>query len=121
MDSGLVLRPANAVITGKMFGYGLYFADKAKKSYGYTSGRGSYWARGSSNRAFMTLYDVHLGNSLKIKHHESWCYDLTESKLKARGDYDSLFALGGADLRNNEYIVYNQSQCTARFFVELRD
>ena len=120
LDSGLVLRPANAVITGKMFGYGIYFADKARKSYGYTSARGSYWARGSSNRCFMCLFDVHLGNPLHILHHSSWCYDLTEPKLKKRGNYDSVFAEGGADLRNNEYIVYNDAECTVKYLVELQ-
>lgn len=119
LGSGLVLRPTNAVITGKMFGYGLYFADKALKSLGYTSLRGSYWARGSASTGFMALYKVHLGNFLKIKHHQSWCSGLTFDKLRGRGAYDSLFAEGGADLRNNEYIIYKQEQCTVRYLVEL--
>ena len=53
INTGLVLRPTNAVITGKMFGYGIYYAPKARKSLGYTSLNGSYWARGNSNSAFM--------------------------------------------------------------------
>jgi poly [ADP-ribose] polymerase len=120
IQSGLVLRPTNAVISGKMFGYGTYFADKAIKSYGYTSGRGSYWANGSSPEAFMSLYEVHVGNQLHIKRHESWCSSLDEKKLKAKGEYDSLFAEGGADLRNNEFIVYNESQTTIKYIVELK-
>jgi poly [ADP-ribose] polymerase len=119
LDGGLILRPTNAVITGKMFGYGLYFADKARKSYGYTSCRGSYWARGSSNKGFMALYDVHLGNTLTKKKHEHWMYNLTDKNLKKHGNYDSLTALGGADLRNNEFIVYNEEQCTVKYLVEL--
>jgi len=119
LDSGLVLRPTNAVITGKMFGYGLYFADSARKSFNYTSHSGSYWARGTSTTGFMCLYDVHLGDWLHIKHHEGWHSQLTEKRLKNRGSYDSLFAEGGADLRNNEYIVYNEAQCTPRYLVEL--
>ena len=35
------------VITGAMFGPGLYFADDWKKSAGYTSLQNSYWSRGS--------------------------------------------------------------------------
>jgi poly [ADP-ribose] polymerase len=119
LDGGLVLRPTNAVITGKMFGYGLYFADKARKSYGYTSCRGSYWARGSSDKGFMSLYDVFLGNSLTKKRHEQWMYNLTADKLKERGGYDSLSALGGADLRNNEFIIYDERQCTVKYLVEV--
>ncbi len=119
LDGGLILRPTNAVITGKMFGYGLYFADKARKSYGYTSCRGSYWARGASNKGFMALYDVHLGKTLTEKHHRSWMYSLTDKDLRGRGDYDSLSAMGGADLRNNEFIVYNENQCTVKYLVEI--
>ncbi|PHN03318.1 ADP-ribose polymerase [Flavilitoribacter nigricans DSM 23189 = NBRC 102662] len=121
LGSGLVLRPANAVITGKMFGYGLYFADKCRKSLNYSSLRGSYWSGGTQNRAYLALYDVHIGKPLKIKNHQGWCYELTEENLRKRGNYDSLFAQGGADLINNEYIVYNQAQCTVRYLIELRD
>lgn len=121
LKGGLVLRPANAVITGKMFGYGLYFADKFRKSLNYTSLRGSYWANGRHDQGFLALYDVHVGEQYHIQKHESWCYELTEPKLKELGkNYDSLFAEGGADLVNNEYIVYNQAQCTVRYLVEVR-
>jgi len=119
MKTGLVLRPANAVISGKMFGYGLYFADKFQKSLNYTSLRGSYWARGNQNKAFLALYDVHVGSQFKIKKHQSWCYDLSEKNLKAKGDYDSLYAQGGADLINNEYIVYRGEQCTVKYLIEV--
>ena len=119
MGAGLILRPTNAVVTGKMFGYGLYFADKARKSLGYTSLRGSYWARGSANTGYMSLYKVHLGTFLKIKNYQSWCGALTYDSLRKRGTYDSLFAEGGADLRNNEFIVYQSEQCTIRYIVEL--
>lgn len=119
IESGLILRPTNAVITGKMFGYGVYFADRARKSLGYTSLRGSYWARGSANKGFMSLYVVHLGRALELTRHQSWCYDLNKQNLRRRGDYDSLFARGGADLRNNEFIVYDDAQCTIKYLVEL--
>lgn len=119
LDTGLILRPTNAVITGKMFGYGLYFADKARKSYGYTSCRNSYWARGSSDKGFMALYKVHLGKTLTAKRRESWMGNATDADLRRKGDYDSLTALGGADLRNNEFIVYNEEQCTVQYIVEL--
>lgn len=120
LKGGLVLRPANAIITGKMFGYGLYFADKFRKSLNYTSLRGSYWTGGNQTQGYLALYDVHVGNQFKIQKHQSWCYQLTETELKKRGKYDSLYAKGGADLRNNEYIVYNHNQCTVRYLVEVR-
>jgi poly [ADP-ribose] polymerase len=123
METGLVLRPANAVITGKMFGYGLYFADKFRKSLNYTSLAGSYWTQGNADRGFLALYKVHVGNQLHIRKHDpSWCYELSEENLRKRGkDLDSLFAEGGADLRNNEYIVYNQAQCSIEYIVEVRN
>ncbi len=120
IKEGLVLRPANAIINGKMFGYGLYFADKCQKSLNYTSFRGSYWARGNANKAFLALYDVHVGNQLKVKKHESWCCSLSKDNLKKRGEkYDSIYAQGGVDLINNEYIVYDSAQSTIRYLVEI--
>ena len=124
LETGLQLKPANAVITGKMFGYGLYFADKFQKSLNYSSIHGSYWAGGTSDGAYLALYDVHLGNHLKVKEHQAWCYDLSDKKLKARAKkekihYDAVFAEGGVDLINNEYIIYNQHQCTIRYLIEV--
>jgi len=119
IDGGLVLRPTNAVITGAMYGAGLYSADKARKSLGYTSIRGSYWARGSANKGFMALFNVHLGNQYKAKKHEYWMSQLNYKKLKELGDYDSFFAEGGADLRNNEFIVYREEQMTIQYLVEI--
>lgn len=120
LKTGLVLRPANAVITGKMFGYGLYFADKCRKSLNYTSLHGSYWAKGSEKKAWLALYDVHLGKPLQIRKHEAWCTQLTAERLREKGkEYDSVFAKGGIDLLNNEYIVYDERQCTVRYFVEI--
>ncbi len=122
LKTGLILRPTNAVITGKMFGYGLYFADKCRKSLNYTSLRGSYWAGGSQHTAYLALFEVHTGEQLQLKIRKDWCGALTEEKLKQRNTkYDSVFAKGGADLINNEYIVYNQHQCTVKYLVELSD
>lgn len=118
LDKGWMIRPANAAINGKMFGYGIYWANKFQKSLGYTSFRGSYWAGGNSDSALLALSQVHVGNQLKIKNHQSWCYDLTHANLRKRGDYDSLYAQGGADLRNDEFIVYNENQCTIKYLVE---
>ena len=37
LNTGLKIKPANAVQTGSMLGRGTYFANKARKSIGYTS------------------------------------------------------------------------------------
>lgn len=118
LQTGLLIRPSGAVHTGSMFGDGIYFADKAQKSIGYSSLIGSYWAHGGDNKAFLALFDVHLGNQKEILHHDSSCYKLSDNVLKKEG-YDSVFAKGGADLRNNEYIVYKPEQCTVSHLIEI--
>jgi poly [ADP-ribose] polymerase len=121
LDIGLLLRPTGVVITGKMFGNGIYYAPKARKSLGYTSLTGSYWAKGSCQEGFMALFDVHVGNSLKIKRHESWCSTLDMKKLKARGtDYDSLWAEAGQSIMNDEVIVYDEAQSTIKYLIQLK-
>lgn len=119
INQGLLVRPTNAVHTGSMFGDGLYFADYDRKSYGYTSGRGSYWASGSSNKAILALYDVHIGNPLTVRQHDYWMSSLSTDKLKSKGSYDSVFAEKGVSLMNNEYIVYKSQQCTIKYLIEV--
>lgn len=118
-QQGLKIRPSNAVLTGSMFGYGVYFADKAQKSIGYTSMSGSYWAKGGSKTAILALYEIHQGKQKEILNWQSSHSSLDEAKMKREG-YDSVFAKGGADLRNNEYIVYNTYQSTIKFLVEIK-
>jgi len=116
LTTGLLIRPSNAVATGSMFGDGIYFADKFQKSYGYSSGRNSYYAKGNSSEAILALYSVHVGTQKNIKKHDSSCYSLNWTKIQKDG-YDSVFAHGGADLRNNEYIVYQPQQNTVKYLV----
>ena len=118
MQSGLLIRPSGAVHTGSMFGDGIYFADKAQKSIGYSSLRGSYWAHGGDNKAYLALYDVHLGKQKEILHHDSSCYKLSQKVMDTEG-YNSVFAKGGADLRNNEFIIYRAEQCTISHLIEI--
>jgi len=119
LQTGLMIRPSGAVYTGSMFGDGIYFADKAAKSIGYSSLSGSYWAKGNSSQGFLGIFATHVGNQKNITHHSSDCYSLNKRKLQTDG-FDSVFAHGGADLRNNEYIVYDTPQCTVKYLVELK-
>jgi poly [ADP-ribose] polymerase len=120
LEKGLVLRPEQAVINGKMFGYGLYFADKFTKSLNYTSLRHAAWTGGNENKAYLAVYEVHTGTKWKVKHHMASHYDMNYQQLQKKGGNDSLFAKGGADLVNNEYIIYKQNQCTIRYLVEVK-
>lgn len=119
IQSGLLIRPSGAVHTGSMFGDGIYFANKAQKSLGYSSVRGSYWANGSANKGFLALYDVHTGNQKHITHHDSSCYSLSK-KVLDNGGFDSVYAHGGADLRNDEFIIYDSKQCTIAYLIEMQ-
>lgn len=121
INSGLVLKPTNAVITGKMFGYGIYYAPKAQKSLGYTSLHGSYWAGGNANSAFMALMEVAYGKPYDVHSFDSKYYDFNYEKLqKACSGANCLHAHAGSMLRNDEIIVYKEEQCTIRYLVELR-
>jgi len=118
ISTGLMIRPAGAIHTGSMFGDGIYFADKAQKSIGYTSLRGSHWTGGRDNTAYLAMFAVHTGKWKKIKRHDSSCYRLSQSVLDREG-YDSVYAQGGIDLRNNEYIVYSGQKCTISHLIEI--
>jgi len=109
LSKGLVIRPSAA--NDSMFGRGLYFADKAEKSAGYTN----YWR----DKGYMGVFEVNLGNPLHVHTHYSWCYELPkDDRMKG---YDSVWAYAGKSLRNAEYIVYRDSQATIKYLIELRD
>jgi len=138
IEKGLLIRPSGAVHTGSMFGDGIYGclawgqksaddtttaygdAKQANKSYGYTSGRGTYWANGKSDTAIMAIFECHVGKRYQVKNHTSECYGINEAWLKRKGGYDSVWAMGGADLQNDEHIFYNVAQTTIHALVELR-
>lgn len=119
LQTGLLIRPSGAVYTGSMYGDGIYAANKARKSINYTSLRGSYWAKGNENKAFLAVFDFHFGNQKHIHKHDSSCYSLNYEKLHREG-FDSVFAHKGADLINDEFIVYKVEQCTIKYLIEIQ-
>lgn len=125
INNGLVLRP-NAIITGKLYGKGIYFAPKARKSFGYTSYENSCWAGGHSNFAFMSLFEVAYGNSYDVYDFDSKYYNLNYDNLqKFKPNSHCLHAHAGANigysrLRNDEIIVYKEEQLTIKYLIELR-
>lgn len=123
LQTGLKIRPKGVQTTGSMFGDGIYAANKARKSIGYTSLRGSYWASGHSNRAYLAIFEFATGNEWDLLDNQSWSgwmSRIDESQVKSKG-CDSVFAKGGVDLRNDEYVVYNSNQCTIRYLIELKE
>ena len=121
MKTGLVLRPTNAVITGKMFGYGVYYAPKCAKSIGYTSLSGSYWAHGGNNTAYMAIFDVAYGTPYDVYNFDSKYYNLDYNKLqqfKAGANCLHAHADRGM-LRNDEIVVYKEEQMTIKYLIEI--
>ena len=108
--NGLLLAP-NAVITGKMFGNGIYFAPKCEKSWNYTSYHGTYWARGNSNKAFMGLYSVAYGNPLDT-------FSANRYSKSMLGDRNCVHAHAGDALRNDEIIFYDEAAVLLDYIVE---
>lgn len=119
LTQGLLLNP-NAPITGKMFGQGIYFAPSARKSWGYTSSRGSYWAHGDSNTAYMALFAVAYGDPQEVYTWESKFSDYNSEKFKKEFPGKTcLYAKRDAGmLRNDEIVFYEENQMTINFICE---
>lgn len=123
LQTGLKIRPKGVQTTGSMFGDGIYAANKARKSIGYTSLRGSYWASGSSNKAYLAIFEFATGKEWKVLDGQKWSGWMSRINKQQVNDKgcDSVFAQGGADLRNDEYIVYDSNQVTIRYLIELTE
>lgn len=121
IKTGLVLRPTNAVITGKMFGYGCYYAPKCAKSIGYTSLSGSYWAHGGNNTAYMALFDVAYGTPYDVYNFDSKYYNLDYNKLQQfKSGANCLHAHADRGmLKNDEIVVYKEEQMTIKYLIEI--
>lgn len=115
MTMGLLLNP-DAPITGKMFGWGIYFANKAIKSLNYTSLSGSTWAHGSSKTAYLFVFKVAYKNPKHVNAWSSYMGSLDAKKIKP---HDALHAHKGQSLKEDEIIVYNQAQVTIQYVIEL--
>lgn len=122
INLGLRIRPSNAIYTGSMFGDGVYFANKAKKSFGYTSSYRARYVNGSAPIVYMALFDVAVGNTKDTETNKGY-YDMTFEKLRGMKDasgasYHSVFAHAGQQLYNDELIMYNHNQMTIKYLVE---
>lgn len=111
---GLLLKP-NAKITGKMFGNGIYFAPKAEKSWGYTSG--GYWTRERiQGFAMMGVYETAYGDPYYPTSGENW--NFTQNFL-TKEHKNCVHAEGGScGLRNDEIIFYDEGAMCLRYVVE---
>lgn len=121
LTTGLSLNP-DAIINGKLFGNGIYFALSSKKSFGYTSAKGSFWASGESSIYYMALYETAYGNPLKVKQFEQSFSKLNKNSFKTiYPNYHCLHALAGFGmLKNDEVVFYNEHQINCKYLVEFK-
>jgi len=105
------------VITGAMFGPGLYWADDWRKSDGYTSNPGSYWSSGSGSvkgrHAFMFAGDVIMG----VPHVAPSSHGYTKPPA---GSHCVFGKAGHSGVANNEWIVFQRGRNVLRYLIEYR-
>jgi predicted DNA-binding WGR domain protein len=103
------------VITGAMFGPGIYWADDWKKSDGYTSREGGYWAGGGGGvrgrGAFMFAANVAVGNP--------YVADGPQGFTSPPRGHHSVFGKAGVSrVHNNEWIIFDSGQNTLAYLAE---
>ena len=103
------------VITGAMFGGGVYKADDWKKSAGYCSLGSSYWAKGSGGvkgrEAFMFACDVVLGQPHVAPGPRGYTGP-------PAGCHCVFGKAGTSQVQNNEWIVFDAAQINMRYLFE---
>ena len=107
LSRGLLIAPKNAPVTGYMFGKGIYFADQSSKSAQYSL----LWAANRRPIGYLFLADVALG---KIKKETGPQY-----REEAPRGCHSVQGCKGKSLIHNEFIIYNNAQCTLRYIAEI--
>ena len=111
--NGIYIPPSNAAhVTSRMYGSGVYGADVVTKSLNYSRGGWGSGVRNRNRSIFCFIMRFALG-----KVHE------TGSALKTGtpAGFNSIFAKGGYDLQNNEYIVPKASQTTMSYLIEFEE
>ncbi len=114
IEKSLLLYP-DAVITGKMFGDGIYFASDIYKSLNYTSMKGSYWSKGTASVGYMGLFATAYGEPLKVTAPKTYRED---DLIKA--NKNCIHAEAGQYLRNDEIVFYNEDAVLLNYIVEFK-
>lgn len=115
LQKGLMLNP-DAVITGKMFGNGIYFAPSAMKSWGYTSSRDAKWNGEASNEAYMALYETAYGSPYEVDTYGNWSgYSYKRLQAEHPGCSCVHAKKDKGMLYDDEVIFYREDQITIRY------
>ncbi|TRY98940.1 hypothetical protein DNTS_016995 [Danionella cerebrum] len=138
LSQGLRVAPAEAPVTGYMFGKGIYFADMSSKSANYC------FANQKNNQGLLLLSEVALGDSVELLGADYNADQLPPGKHSTKGlgqtapDPKNGVKLngvtvpmgptvktgvgqkGGYSLLYNEYIVYNPSQIQMKYLLRVQ-
>ena len=115
----MLLNP-NTIVNSKMFGYGLYFAQRAKKSIGYTSIKGAHWVSEFSDEGYLFLMEVAYKKPLVVYKFESWLKRARKELINNKG-CDAVFASKDYGmLYNDEVIVYDEAQARPRYLIIIK-
>lgn len=117
MKTGLSVNP-DASVTGKMFGRGIYFASDTRKALNYMDTKSAVWNDGNRNSGFSAIYTVALGKCYKPSSSLGSSFNkgsLPDNCLSVYADKNKV------GLKNDEYVVYDNKQCTIKYLVEFND
>ncbi len=116
IKNSLLLNP-NAPITGKAFGYGIYFANSADKSFGYTSNC-HRWNSDNGDRGYMGVYETAYGKSIsadKVK-------DYSQEWIRKHGGhclhYHSGYDTDKYSFCRDEIVFYHEHAMAIRYLIE---
>lgn len=113
-DGLSMLQPDAAIRTApkvrQPLGQGIRFTDQFREGKG--------WPDGKQRIVYRAICEVHLGNQLELTTHKPEL--ATPLFLNSLDDhYDSLLVRQDNPLHTNEFIVYNPSQYTIRYLVQI--
>lgn len=113
MKNGMKIISSNTnIVTGRMFGDGLYFSDVSTKALNYSLGTWNNVGKGNSKKYYALICEVFMKNTYKITKKSN------VNRFPIDG-YDSTFAQSGINgLKNNEMIVYSEDQVIPMYLVE---
>lgn len=125
LKSGMLIRPPkNAHVSGALYGNGIYCAPMRRvgakeltvgsstKALGYST---SFWGGKNASRTFMFIVDMAMGNYYKPDRS-----NYMRVSYPVNG-YDSTWAFGGVGgVKNDEAIVYRESQVNIKYLIELK-
>ncbi|GAB4590116.1 WGR domain-containing protein [Nocardia sp. IFM 10818] len=120
LHKGLYVPPrtgSTAVITGRMFGDGIYVSDQSTKALNYSYGT---WSGARDERCFLFDAQVALGKELRTTPADR-NHDVVARFCDPRNGFNSLSVRAGTcGVINNETIVPDAAQVRLRYLLEFR-